>query len=70
MRNKKTSFMTLSNNAIQDLRLALRNSYGKDFDTELSDEEINNIGVFVLTGLTESLKLEMRNKFSQDEKFF
>lgn len=56
--------MSLSDDAIQDLRLALRNSYGKDFDTELSDEEINNIGVLVLTGLVESLKLEMVQKMS------
>ena len=53
--------MTLSSRAIQDLRKALRNSYGDDFDIELSDEEINRIGVLALTGLIESLKLEIKN---------
>lgn len=54
--------MTLSNNAIQDLRIVLRKSYGEDFDVALSDEEINKMGLLVLTGLVESLKLEMTRK--------
>jgi hypothetical protein len=57
--------MTLSSNAIKDLRTALRKSYGEDFDIALSDEEIGNIGLFILTGLVESLKIEMTNKMSQ-----
>ncbi len=57
--------MTLSSNAIKDLRTALRKSYGEDFDIALSDEEIGNIGLFILTGLVESLKIEMTNKVSQ-----
>ena len=56
--------MTLSSNAIQDLRLALRKSYGEDFDIELSDEQVNNIGLLVLTGLVESLKAEMTTVWS------
>ena len=53
--------MHLSQQAIEDLRKALRKSYGELFDTEISDEGINRIGIFVLTGLVESLKLEITN---------
>lgn len=52
--------MTLSDKAIQDLRIALRKSYGDDFDIDLSDEEINRIGMFTLTCLMEGLKLEVK----------
>ena len=51
--------MKLSPKAIQDLRIALRKSYGEDFDIDLVDDQINHIGVLVLTGLVESLKLEI-----------
>jgi hypothetical protein len=51
--------MTLSNNAIKDLRIALSKTYGEAFAIALSDEEIKNIGVLILTGLTESLKMEI-----------
>ena len=56
---QKATFMVLSSNAIQDLRLALRKSYGADFDIKLSNEQVNHIGVLVLTGLVESLKMEI-----------
>lgn len=56
--------MTLSSNAIKDLRVALRISYGEDFDIELSDEQVNSIGLLVLTGLAESLKAEMTTMWS------
>jgi hypothetical protein len=49
----------LSLKAIQDLRIALRKSYGDLFDAEMSDEQINHIGVLALTGLIESLKIEV-----------
>ncbi len=48
--------MSLSSNAIQDLRLTLRKSYGEDFDVVLSDEEVNEIGELLLTILAEGLK--------------
>lgn len=51
--------MKLSNQAIKDLRIAFRKTYGDDFDVSLTDEQINHLGVLVLTGLVESLKLEM-----------
>ena len=51
--------MTLSTNAIQDLRLALRKSYGEDFDIAFSDEDINEIGELFLNSLAENLKMKV-----------
>lgn len=48
--------MKLSTQAIQDLRLNLRKIYGSDFG--LSNEELNEIGLFLLTSLAECLKLK------------
>lgn len=53
--------MKLSQQAIQDLRISLRKSYGDTFDSDLSDEQVNHIGVLALTGLVESLKMEIVN---------
>jgi hypothetical protein len=47
--------MELSSKALQDLRLTLRKVYGCDFDVELTDTEVNFIGVFFLTSLKEAL---------------
>ena len=47
--------MKLSSRAIEDLRLALQKKYNSDFS--LSDEELNEIGLFLLTSLVEKLKL-------------
>ncbi len=46
----------LSDKAIQDLRLELIKIYGTDF--ELENEELNEIGLFLLTSLAEGLKLK------------
>lgn len=54
--------MTLSLKAIRDLRIALRKSYGESFDLLLSDEQIDNIGLLLLTGLVEGLKLKINSK--------
>ncbi len=53
----------LSDKAIKDLRNELINKYGSDFN--LSDQELNEIGLLLLTCLAESLKLEVskKNKF-------
>lgn len=48
--------MKLSSTAIQDLRLALRRSYGENFDISLNDEEVNEIGFMLFTLLSENLK--------------
>lgn len=48
--------MKLSTQAIQDLRLNLKKIYGNDFS--LNDEELNEIGLFLLTSLAECLKLK------------
>lgn len=47
--------MELSDKAIQDLRMELKRLYGTDF--ELGNEELNEIGLFLLTSLAEGLKL-------------
>ena len=49
--------MKLSEKAIQEFRTTLQNKYNSDFD--LTDEELNNIGLLLLTVLAERLKLEM-----------
>jgi len=51
-------YMQLSDKAIKDLRLALQNSYGVDFEVSLSDEEVNRIGDLLLNILAESLKMK------------
>ncbi len=48
--------MNLSHQAIEDLRTALRKSYGGAFDAELCDEEINEIGELLLNVLAEGLR--------------
>jgi len=48
--------MRLSENAIKDLRSELISLYGTDF--ELNDEDLNEIGLFLLTSLAEGLKLK------------
>jgi hypothetical protein len=52
--------MKLSNKAIQDLRIALRKSYGEKFDIDMSDDEVNNIGILLLTSVVENLKIKMK----------
>ncbi len=46
--------MKLSVQAIKDLRTELKKAYGSDFS--LNDEELNEIGLFLLTSLAEGLK--------------
>ena len=54
--------MKLSEQAIKELRTALINSYGKELNDSLNDEEVNEIGDLLLTILAESLKIKMREK--------
>ncbi len=51
--------MELSAMAIKDLRLELQKKYGSDFN--LTDEELNKIGLYLLTSLMEGLKLKKYN---------
>ncbi len=46
--------MKLSEKAVQDLRVELQKAYGSDFS--LSNEELSEIGLFLLTSLAEGLK--------------
>ncbi len=55
------NMLNLSNKAIEDLRIALRKSYGVDFESRLSDEEIRDIGDLLITILVEKLKLDIAN---------
>jgi hypothetical protein len=50
--------MQLSVEAIQDLKETLIKKYGSAFD--LSDEELNEIGLFLVTSLSEVLKHKVR----------
>ncbi len=51
----------LSKQAVCDLRQALNKSWGDDFDKGFSEDEINRLGLVILTGLVESLKIEIAN---------
>ncbi len=46
--------MHLSESAIKDLRLALIHAYGTDFN--LQDSDLDEIGLFLLTSVAETLK--------------
>lgn len=48
--------LKLSNKAIEDLRTALKQSYGENFDAELTDEDIHQIGELFLVGVAAYLK--------------
>jgi len=48
--------MKLSNQAIKDLRNEIIRLYGSDF--ALNDDDLNEIGLFVLVSLAEGLKLK------------
>jgi hypothetical protein len=49
----------LSEKALVDLRKALQKSYGENLAGSLTDTELNRIGVTLLTGLVESLKMDI-----------
>ena len=51
--------MQLSDKAIKDLRIALQKSYGADFESSLSNEEVNEIGDVLLNVLAGSLKIKV-----------
>lgn len=51
--------VTLSDKALVDLRKALQKSYGESFAGDFTDAELNRIGVAVLTGLVEALKMDI-----------
>lgn len=58
----------LSAKALEDLKIALRKSYGQDFGNDLTDEEFEHLGLFFLTVLAEGLKLkvEQSNKIKNE----
>lgn len=50
--------MQLSAQAIQDLKNVLIQKYGSAFD--LSDEELSEVGLLLLTALAEKLKMNVQ----------
>lgn len=54
--------MNLSKTAKTDLRKVIRESYGKELEVTLSDEELTEIGEFLLTSLAEGLKIRISDK--------
>ena len=59
MRKNLSLIMELSNQSLCDLRAALKQSYGENFDVELSDEDIHQIGELFLTGVASYLKMRV-----------
>lgn len=54
--------MNLSNKAREDLRQALVNDIGAQGASEMTDEDLDHIGDFLLTVVAESLKMKMNDK--------
>ena len=54
----------LSKEAIEDLKLTLKKNYGPDFCSKFTDEELEEVGMLLLTILAEGLKMkvEQHNK--------
>ena len=52
--------MKFLNKAILDLLIAPGKSYGEKFDIDMSDDEVNNIGILLLTSMVENLKIKMK----------
>jgi len=48
----------LSKKAIKDLRISLQKSYGVEFESSLSEQEVQEIGSLLLNILAENLKLK------------
>lgn len=59
MRKNLSLIMELSSQSLCDLRAALKQSYGENFDVELSDEDIQQIGELFLTGVVSYLKMRV-----------
>jgi hypothetical protein len=61
LRTPGANHVQLSSQALQDLRMAFRASYGENFDQDLTDEQVNKLGNLFLTILAEGLMLEVIN---------
>lgn len=53
--------MILSVHAKNDLREALQNQIGLDGTKDLSDKELNEVGLLLLTILAENIKMKVAN---------
>lgn len=53
--------MTLSTKALTELKEILRKQRGEDFVRALTDDDLNQIGLFFLEIMVQSLKLKAKN---------
>lgn len=51
--------MSLSKNAIQDLRIEITKHFGEEFARTLTDEQVNEIGLCLLIPIVEDLKIKV-----------
>ena len=56
--------MELSKKALEDLRISIVKEVGLRDTSQFSDEDLNEIGMFLLTILAESLKMKMSEERS------
>lgn len=54
--------MTLSNNALKELRIELMRCFGAPLANQFSDGELDEIGMFLLTALAEATKMQIQSK--------
>jgi hypothetical protein len=59
--------MNLSTKAIVELRLALTESVGVSLANQLSDEDIEEVGLFLLTALAEATKMQIQLKSTKNQ---
>ena len=52
--------MQLSAKALAELREALRKTHGEDFERNLSDDDVNHLGLLFLEIVVQSLKLRVK----------
>ena len=52
----------LSQKALKDLRIAFDTSYGEGFSDRFTEEDLEHIGMLLLTILAESLKMKIREE--------
>ena len=52
-------FMSLSKNAIKDLRIEITKHFGEEFERTLTDEQVNEIGLCLLVPIVEDLKIKV-----------
>lgn len=49
--------MKLTEESLRELRLIFESDFGKDRSDTFSDDDLNHVGIFLLTSLAEATKL-------------